>query len=203
MDLAVGLEAGEAWVRQLVGRRIRGDRRRGGGAADPAIRDLGQPDGPPPGRSAREAAAEQVRVELERLEQQPADVRGDGTDAHPGERLAKARLERREEVGDGVVGGQLLGAAGTRRLGRELDGQPRNRGSGADREGHRERVDVEDVGRVGEQVELATEAGLGEGRVGGANGEDRRNWQAVGRETAIREDEELGPAAGGADGGCG
>ena len=178
MRLAVGLEPGESRVRQPVRRGVGGDRGRGGGPPDPPLPDLAQPDRPAPRRGTREAAPEQVRIELERLEQEPADVGSDRADAHSGERLAKAGLERREQVRDRVVGGQLLGAARARRLDRELDREPRHRGRRASREGHRQRVDVEDVGRVDEDVGSAAKARVGERGVDGADGEDRRDRQA-------------------------
>ena len=94
-------------------------------------------------------------------------------------------------------------AAGAGRLDRQLDREPRHDRRGAGGERHRERVDVEDVGRVDEDVGPAAEAGVGERGVDGAGGEDRRDRQSRAGERAVRQDDELRARAGGGDRGLG
>jgi len=104
VGLAVGLEAGEARVRQLVRRDVGGQRPRGGRPSKLALPDGRQTDRAEPGRGAREAAPDELRVELDGLEQDAADVGGNRADAHPGERLAQPGLERGKQVADRRVG---------------------------------------------------------------------------------------------------
>ena len=93
--LAVGAEAGEARVGQarLAAGRGRGDGRRRDRAAELAGRQVGEgrPAGPRGG--GREAARDDGRIEVDDVDERPADVRRDRADAHPGERLAQAGLE--------------------------------------------------------------------------------------------------------------
>ena len=81
-----------------------------------------------------------------------------------------------------VGGGHRLGAARAGQLGGQLDREPRMDRRRADREEHRHRMDVEDVGGVDHEVRPAAQAGLGQRRVDGAGREDRRDRQPVERE---------------------
>ena len=92
--LAVGAEPGEPGVRQFArsppASPCAASRRRSWRSARSPRSDPARP-----GRRGREAARHDGRVELDRLEERAADVRGDRADAHPGEGLAEARLEAR------------------------------------------------------------------------------------------------------------
>ena len=86
------------------------------------------------------------RVEVDDVDQRAADVRRDGADAHPGQRLAQAGLERGDEVGRRCRPGSASSAprvpassAASSIASRGLDGRR------PDGEDHRHRVDVEDV----------------------------------------------------------
>ncbi len=70
---------------------------------------------------------------------------------------------------------------------------------GPDGEGHGQRVNVEDVGRVGNEVRAATQARVRQGGVHGADRQDRRKREAPGVEAPIREDHHLGTPLGGGD----
>ena len=74
-------------------------------------------------------------VEVDDVDERAADVRGDRADAHPGERLAQAGLERGDEAADGLGRGHRLGAARARRARRRArwraaDGPPSRRRRG-------------------------------------------------------------------------
>ena len=73
----------------------------------------------------------------------------------------------------------VLGAARAGQLGRQLDGEPRMGGGRADGEDHRHRVDVEDVGRIDDDVGATAQAGVGQRGVDGAGGQDRRDGQPI------------------------
>ena len=139
-------------------------------------------------------------VEIDDIDQRAADVRGDGADAHPGEGLAQAGLERGDQAGDGVVGGQRLGAAGARKLGGELDGEARLDGGRPDREDHGHRVDVEDVDRADRDIGPAAQAGGRERGVDGTDREDRRDRQPVDRPAGVGDEDDRGVATGRGDG---
>ena len=62
----------------------------------------------------------------------------------------------------------VLGAARAGQLGGQLDREPRMDGRRADGERHRHRVDVEDVGRIDDEVGPAAQARLGQRGVDGA-----------------------------------
>ena len=100
VGLAVGAEAREAGVRQarLAPGRGLGDGQRRGAAAELAVGQVGEGRPAGPRRRGREAARDDRRVEVDDVDQRAADVRGDGADAHPGERLAQAGLEGRDDA---------------------------------------------------------------------------------------------------------
>src|SRR5581483_3320061 len=90
VELAVAPEAGEAGVDELRPRVVGRD---GAGRLEAPEQSPGEvleADRSRPGRSAREAAGEDVGAQLEDLEEGAADVGGDGADPHPGEGLAQA-----------------------------------------------------------------------------------------------------------------
>ena len=159
---------------------------RGGTAADLAVGEVGQRRAPGPRGGGREAARDDRRIEIDDVDQRAADVRRDRADAHPGERLAQAGLERGDQAGDGVVGRQRLGAAGAGELGGEFDGEARMDGGRADGEDHGHRVDVEDVDGAHRDVGPAAQAGRGQGRVDGTDREDRGNGQPIDRPAGVR-----------------
>ena len=76
-----------------------GDGQGRGASADLAVGEVGEgrPAGPRGG--GREAAGDDGRVEVDDVDERAADVRRDGADAHPGQRLAQAGLEGGEQVG--------------------------------------------------------------------------------------------------------
>ena len=82
--------------------------------------------------------------------------------------------------------GQRLGAARAGQLGGQLDGEARMDRGRADGEDHRHGVDVEDVGRIDDDVRPAAQAGRGQRGVDGADGEDRRDRQPVDRDRRRR-----------------
>ena len=201
VGLAVAAEPGEAGVGQAglaAGGRF-GDGQRGGAAADLALGEVGQGRAPGPRGGGREAARDDRGIEIDHVDERAADVRRDGADAHPGEGLAQAGFEGGDQAGDGVVGGDLLGPAGARELGRELDGEARLDGGRADREDHGHRVDVEDVDRADRDVGAATEAGGGQGGVDGTDREDRGDRQPVDRPAGVGDEHDRGVAAGRGD----
>ena len=103
---------------------------------------------------------------------------------------------------DGVVLGQLLRAARARLLAGEGQQQARVHDAGAGGHDHREPVDVEHVPGVDHDVGPAAQAGLGEGGVDGARGEDGRDGEScrvLERGGRIGQDEDLGPGAGGVE----
>ena len=91
-----------------------------------------------------------------------------------------------------------LGAARAGQFGRELDREARMDGRRADREEHRHRMDVEDVGGVDDEVRPAAQAGLGQGRMDGARREDRRERQPLEIEPVVGQEEDLGARRGSA-----
>ena len=100
--LAVGSEAREARVREpwlATGCRL-GDRERGRAAAELTLGEVGEGRPAGPGRGGREAAGDDRRVEVDDVDQRPADVRRDGADAHPGQRLAQPGLEGGDDAAD-------------------------------------------------------------------------------------------------------
>ena len=99
VGFAVGPEPGEAGVGQawLATGGGLGDGQGGRAAADLARAEVGQRRPAGPGRRVREAARDDGSVEVDDVDERPADVRGDGADAHPGQRLAQAGLERRRQ----------------------------------------------------------------------------------------------------------
>jgi hypothetical protein len=70
-------------------------------------------------------------------------------------------------------------------------------GRGAGGERHRQRVDVEDVAGVEQDVGPATQPCRGQSGVDDAGGEDRRHRQALEIERAVGDDDQLRQAAGG------
>ena len=202
VGLAVGAEPGEPGVGQAglaAGGRL-GDGQRGGAAADLALGEVGEGRAPGPRGGGREAARDDRGIEIDDVDQRAADVRRDGADAHPGEGLAQAGLEGGDQAGDGVVRGDLLGAAGARELGRELDGEARLDGGRADGEDHGHRVDVEDVDGADRDVGPAAEAGGGQGGVDGTDREDRGDRQPIDRPAGVGDEHDRGVAAGRGDG---
>ena len=117
-------------------RRRRRDGERGVAAAELARRrgrrtSSGPARRRPSGSSARRPRASRSSV----VDERPADVRRDGADPHPGERLAQAGLEGgRPGCRRSSAGVSVLGAARARQLGGELDREPRMDGGRADRE---------------------------------------------------------------------
>ncbi|MES2209616.1 MAG: hypothetical protein V4515_05455 [Chloroflexota bacterium] len=105
-----------------------------------------EPHGPFPAERRREAPCDHIGSQIERLEEGPADVGGNGADTHPGQGLAEPGLERIEEVADCPRSVEVLGAARPGELGGEPNGKPWVYGPGPGRKGHRQGVDVEHVG---------------------------------------------------------
>ncbi len=204
VELAVAAEAREAGVGEPVrpcGRRD-GLRLREAGQLDSSeVRRL-EPAGPR--RGGREAARDERRRELQGLEQLAADVAGDGRDAHPGQDLAQAGVERQQQVGDGVGGREGLCAARPRLLPGERDQQPRVDHPGAGGDDHRQAVHVEHVAGVEHEVGATAQAGLGERGVDGARGEDRRDGQSgrfVEARRGVGQHDDLGARPGRVEGG--
>ena len=83
-------------------------RRRAAGAAASARSAKRRPAGP--GGRRREAARDDRGVEVDDVDERAADVRGDGADAHPGEGLAQAGLERGHEPARSVSAGVIASA---------------------------------------------------------------------------------------------
>ena len=205
VSLAVRAKPGQARVRQArLARRRRCCHARGGRPIqrscwlEPAELARGQcleVDRAFPAEGRREAARHDLGREIEGLEEGAADVRGNRADAHAGERLAQAALERIEQVPDRLDRRQLLRTAHPGELGRDPDGQPWMGGARAGREDHCQRMHVEDVGCIGDDVGPAPEARVGEGRVDRPDREDRRDRHALQVERSIRDDQDRGAAA--------
>ena len=132
-----------------------------------------------------------VGREVDGVDQRPADVAGDRADAHPRQGLAQAGLEGDDEVPDRGGRGDRLGAAGARELGRQLQGEPRMGGRGADREDHRHRMHVEDVRGVHDDVRAAAQPGIAQRGVDRARGQDRRHRQPVDRHRGVADEHDL------------
>ena len=177
VGLAVGPEAREPGVREAhlaAGDGLR-DRQRGRTAPDLPLGEVGEGRPAGPRRGGREAARDDRRVEVDDIDERPTDVRRDGADPHPGQRLAQTRLEGGHELADRLGRGQRLGAARPGELGRELDGEPRVDDRRADGQDHRHRMNVEDVGGADCEVRATAKAGCGERGVNGPDGQDRRD----------------------------
>ncbi len=194
--LAVGPEPGEPGVRQArlaPGRRLRdGQRRRP--AADLPLGEVAQRRPAGPRRGGREAAGDDRGIEVDDVDQRPADVRGDRADPHPGERLAQAGLEGGHQAADGLGRGHRLGAARAGELGGQFDRHPRVDGGGPDRQDHRHGMDVEDVDRADREVRPTAKPGVRQRRMDRAGRQDRRDRQAVDRPAGIGQQEHLGAA---------
>ena len=175
VQLAVGAEARSAGVDESSGRRL-GRHDAGRGCAAQLTRgEVGEAKAARPRRSRREAARDHGLGELECLELDASHVRGDGRDAHPGERLSQAGLECFDEPRDRLSRRQLLDAARTGQLGGQLDGQARVYGARAGGYRHRRGMDVQDVGRVDQQIAATSQAGSGQRRVDSADRQHGRD----------------------------
>ena len=194
--LAVGAEPGEPGVREprLAARGGFGDRQRGVAPPDLPLGEVGQRRPAGPGGRGREAARDDRGIEIDDVDERAADVRRDGADAHPGQGLAQAGLERGHEAEHGLGRGHRLRAAGPGELGCELDRETRVDRGRADGEDHGHRVDVEDVGRADRDVGPAAQAGIGQGGVHGTRGEDRGHRQPVDRPGRVADDDQAGAA---------
>ena len=164
--------------------------RRRVGAAELPLGEIGEGQAAGPGRGGREAAADDRLGELEGLELDATDVRGGGADAHPGECLSEPCLERVEQTADRVRGRQLLCAARSGELDGQLDGEARMDGAGTGGDGHRGRVDVEDVRRIEDEVGPTAEAGCGQGRVDSADRQHGRDRRTIEAHASIRDHEQ-------------
>ena len=198
MRLAVGPEAGEARVREArlaAGGRL-GDRERGRATAELTLGEVreGRPAGP--GGGGREAAGDDRRVEIDDVDQGPADVGGDGADPHPGQRLAQPGLEGGDDAADRLARRQALGAARPGQLGGELERQTRLDGGRTDREDHGHGMDIEDVGGTDRQVGPAAQAGRRECGVDRPGSQDRRHGEPVERRAGVGQDDDCDAAPG-------
>ena len=193
MRLAIAAEPGEARVGEprLAARDgIRqGQRRRA--PPDHSLTEIEQRRPAGPRRGGREAPGEDIGREVDGVDERPADVARDRADPHPGERLAKTRRERIDHVLDGLGGRDRLGAARPGQLGGKLEREPRVDGCRPDRKRHRHRVDVEDVGRVEDEIGPAAEARVGEGGVDRTRRQDRRHRETIRRERRVAHDEDF------------
>ncbi len=193
MHLAIGAEARESGIGQARLATGRCDRKGKRGIAStqragPQVREGGSP-GPRCGR--REAAADHLRRQIHGIDQRAADVAGDRADAHAGEGLAQARLERRDQIRDGGGRRHRLRTTGPREFRRQFDGQAWVRRRGADGQDHGHRVHGEDVRGVHHDVGATAQACLGEGRVHGAGGQDGGDREPIDRERGVADHEDL------------
>ncbi len=163
-------------------------------------REVGETDPATPGPGTREASLGDLGGEIDGLEKRAADVGGGRADPHPRQGLAQPGFERREDVIDRTLHGQVLGTARSGRLGRDPDREPRVHRAGTARDRHRRGVDVEDVGRLDDQVGPAPQARRGEGCVHGTRREDGWHREPAIRHPAIGEHDGLGTVGGGPDG---
>ena len=181
MGLAIGPEPGEARIGKpdfAALTTLERDRPGGFEAPELSLREVGDRHGTGPGTGRREASGEEVRIELHALDESGPDVGGDRADAHPGKRLAQARIECIEEALAGRRWGHVLRPTRPGELRCALEREPRVDDRRPGREDHRQRVDVEDVAGRRDDVEPATQAGVGERGVYGTDGEDRRDRQS-------------------------
>ena len=191
--LPVSAEAGKTRVGQarLASGGRRGDGQRGEPTTELPVGEVRQCRAARPGGGHREAALHDGTVEVHDIDEPTADVRRDGADAHPGECLAQAGLEGRDEATDRISLGHFLRAAGPGELGGQLDGQARMDRGRPDGQQHRHRVDVEDVDRTHYEVGSATQAGRRERCVDRARRQDRRHGQPVHGPARVGQDEEF------------
>jgi hypothetical protein len=194
VQLPVGAEPDEARVREA---------RRGRRAVRELVArdDLGaeasRGSGARPDRGRRERAGRQGCLEPDDLEEAAAPVARERADAHPGEDLVQAVLDRPHDVRLGGLGRELLIAASARDFACQLQREPRVDRSGAGGEQHRDAVDVERVRGLDDEVDLVAEAEPPERRMRDARSEQARDRETIRPGRSVGDGDEERAAAGG------